>query len=508
LLLAAAVLIAAGCTMALQLTVEAWTGQPEYSHGLIVPFLAAYLVWQRRSDLAPVVFRATWTGLPVVLAGCLLHAAGRLSALYVLEQYAMLLLVTGIVLATVGWPAVRTGGLLLLLLALSIPLPPFLLGSFSAQMQLLSSQLGVAVVRLFGISVYLEGNVIDLGSYQLQVAEACDGLRYLFPLLTLGLVMAYFFRAPLWQRLLVFASSVPITIAMNSFRIGLIGVSVEHWGVRMAEGFLHEFQGWVVFMASAALMVAEMALLARCSGRGGRLSDVFSLQPPPPLPREWPRLARPVPGALVAAVAILAVYDASLLLQPHRVESRQARVPFAAFPLHAGPWQGRANSLESIYLDALKLDDYVLADFRREASEPPVNLYVAWYDSQRAGQSAHSPRTCIPGGGWQIAELRTVKLAGIRVRDGALRVNRVVIQRGKDRQLVYYWFQQRGRVVTSEYLVKWYILVDALLRNRTDGALVRVITPIAPGEPETRADARLGQFVNAVMPGMPRYVPE
>ena len=113
-------------------------------------------------------------------------------------------------------------------------------------------------MRLFGVSVYLEGNVIDLGVYKLQVAEACDGLRYLFPLMTIGFLIAYFFKATFWKRALLFLSSIPITILMNSFRVGTIGVMVEHWGVRMAEGFLHEFQGWMVFMASGALMMLSL----------------------------------------------------------------------------------------------------------------------------------------------------------------------------------------------------------------------------------------------------------
>src|SRR5262249_54456539 len=154
----------------------------------------------------------------------------------------------------------------------------------------------------------------------------------------------------------------------------------------------------------------------------------------------------------------------------------------------------------------LKLDDYVLADFVHDgvdgAAVPsalpgagvPVNLYVAYYASQRTGQSAHSPRSCLPGGGWNILDFGQHEVPGVAGNGSPLHVNRAVVQYGADRQLVYYWFQERGRNITNEYLVKWYLVEDALLRNRTDGALVRLITPLRTNEPVSAADDRLAQF--------------
>jgi EpsI family protein len=157
---------------------------------------------------------------------------------------------------------------------------------------------------------------------------------------------------------------------------------------------------------------------------------------------------------------------------------------------------------------ALRLDDYLLADYRRGDEPVPVNLYVAWYDSQRAGQSAHSPRSCLPGGGWRIDELDQITLPGTEDAAQPLRVNRVLIGLGNNRQLVYYWFQQRGRVITNEYLVKWYLFLDAIGRQRTDGALVRLTTPLQPGEDPARGDERLAGFAAQAVPRLSAYVPE
>jgi exosortase/archaeosortase family protein len=140
---------------------------------------------------------------------------------------------------------------------------------------LFSSQLGVFFIRLFQIPVYLDGNIIDMGVYKLQVVEACSGLRYLYPLLSLSFLAAYLFHGRFWQRAVVFLSSIPIAIGMNGFRIGLVGFLVDRWGTEMAEGALHFFEGWVIFLACSTLLAGEIYLFALLSGR--RFFEVFHL---------------------------------------------------------------------------------------------------------------------------------------------------------------------------------------------------------------------------------------
>jgi exosortase D (VPLPA-CTERM-specific) len=480
--------------------------RPEYSHGILIPFIAAFLVWQRRDQIERMPFTGSWAGLGLVLFGVALGVIGKLSTLFTIEHYSVVITLYGLVLALTGWRVFRLLWVPLLVLLFMVPLPDFLYDDFSAQLQLLSSRVGVWFIRLLGISVYLEGNVIDLGIYKLQVAEACSGLRYLFPLMTLGFLMAYFFKAAFWKRALLFLSSIPITILMNSFRIGTIGVMVEHWGVQMAEGFLHEFQGWIVFMASSAIMVLEIMLLARIGSGRGPWRELFGLEFPAPTPNAPAAVARPVPTSLYASAVVLLVVAGASLSLPERAESIPRRTAFADYPSTLGPWAGRRETMESVYLNALMLDDYYLADFVRGA-EPPINFYVAWYDSQRAGRSAHSPRSCLPAGGWQIQSLTQRVLPDIRSGREPLRVNRVLIQLGSTRELVYYWFQQRGRVITNEYAAKWYLFRDALTRNRTDGALVRLVVALPPNGTASAADQQLAQFAAAVAGTLPAYVP-
>jgi exosortase D (VPLPA-CTERM-specific) len=485
---------------------DVWIGSPEYSYALLIPPIAAFLIWQQKDCLERTPFEGSVWGVVLVLVGEGLLVLGQLATIYTLVQYAYVITLYGLVLSFTGMRAFRIIAVPLLILAFMIPLPAFFLFNLSTKLQLLSSEFGVWFMRLIGISVFVEGNVIDLGGYKLQVAEACDGLRYLFPLMTLGFLMAYFYKGAFWKRIVLFLSSIPLTIIMNSGRIGTIGFMVEHWGIGMAEGFLHEFQGWMVFMLSAALLLGEMALLNRVGHEDGTWRELFGVEFPAKTPKGVVSQARPVPRTFVAAAAVLVTFVLVALVLPRPAEIIPNRSSFAEFPTRLSGWKGQPDSLESIYIDQLKLDDYFLADYVDD-SDRHVNLYMAYYDSQRKGEAVHSPRSCLPGGGWQMRDFGQRDLPSVRIGGQALRVNRTLIELAGHRELVYYWFQQRGRVITNEFAVKWYLFWDAVTRHRTDGALVRVITTAPPGTDEALADRGMTEFIALIAPKLPTYIP-
>src|SRR5271168_3611579 len=483
-----------------------WLELPEYSHGMLIPPISLFLIWQQKDRLERISFAGSWWGVALVLVGGSMLLLGQLATVYTLVEYAYLVTLFGLVLAFTGTAAFRWLFMPLFILVFMIPLPQFLLANLSTKLQLLSSELGVYFIRLFGISVFVEGNVIDLGGYKLQVAEACSGLRYLFPLMTLGFLMAYFYRGALWKRIVIFLSSVPITVLMNSLRVGVIAVTVERWGIEMAEGFLHEFQGWMVFMVCAGLMLGEIALLNRIGREVGAWRQLFGVEFPAPTPSGALIQKRTMPASFVAASAVLAAFICATMFIPRPAEVLPARTAFTAFPLRLGDWRGTSQPLEGVYSDALRLDDYLLADYVNDSGNA-ANLYISWYNSQRKGEAVHSPRSCLPGGGWQMRNFGTRELAGASVGGRPLRVNRTLIELGNERQLVYYWFQQRGRIITNEFSVKWYLFWDAITRHRTDGALVRVITALPPASSEADADRRLEDLVSRVVPDVTRFVP-
>ncbi|MEY8688527.1 MAG: VPLPA-CTERM-specific exosortase XrtD [Leptothrix sp. (in: b-proteobacteria)] len=493
----------------LEFMVATWAQVEEYSYGYFIPLVSAFLIWQRSDVLRREPLHGHWGGLVLLAIGLLFELIGERSAIRLIGQYGFIIAVVGAAVGLIGWRGARLLAMPLAILLFMIPLPQFLLRELSQQLQLLSSQLGVAIIRLCGISVYLEGNVIDLGSYKLQVVEACNGLRYLFPLLILGCLAAYFFQARAWKRLVLIASTVPLTIVINSLRIGLIGVTVENWGQKMAEGLLHDFEGFFMFMLCLVLLFAEMTLLARVGGPARPLREVFGLEFPEPIAKGTPRHLRGI--ALPALAALLLVALAALAQGPAPAQIKPERRAFASFPMRLdGGWVGKRDRLDADVLATLAVDDHLIANYSRSAQEPWVNFYTAWYDTQSSGASSHSPRTCIPGGGWAITLIAdaAIDLPDSAYPGGMLRVNRTVIRKVESQQLVYYWFQQRGRTLTNEFAVKWYIFLDGITRNRSDGALVRLVTPVGAGEGIDAADARLRNFMLAAAPHLGAYLPD
>jgi EpsI family protein len=188
-----------------------------------------------------------------------------------------------------------------------------------------------------------------------------------------------------------------------------------------------------------------------------------------------------------------------------RTELVPERTRFVSFPSQLGEWTGRTSLLALQEEHVLNVDDYIISDYRNREGRS-VNFYVAYYASQRKGSSPHSPIVCLPGGGWLITKFERTSYADSGLQQ-PLPLNRAVMDQDSNRQLVYYWFVQRGRLVANEYLSKWYLLIDAIFSNRTDGALVRLVTPIYSDESEHNADLRMQAFIRDLQPSLSAYLP-
>ncbi len=488
--------------------VEAWDRE-EYSHGYMIPLVAMYLIWQKQERFAASSGQGSWLGFSMLILSLIVFLMGELGSLFILIQYGFLLALYGLIITVFGLRSALVIWAALAYLIFMIPLPNFIYANLSSQLQLISSSLGVFVIRLFDITVYLEGNVIDLGVYQLQVVEACSGLRYLFPLMSFGFLIAYLFQGPVWQRAFLFLSTIPITVLMNSFRIGVIGVTVEYWGIEMAEGFLHDFEGWVIFMGCLGVLVIEMLIFHRFAKTDKKLIDRLDLD----LPEETASLSafglttssqKPlIAGAIILLLSMIGVQSLE-----DRAEASLERKSFNAFPLYHKGWSGREIALEENVLDTLKLTDYIQANYVERSVGIPVNFYVAYYASQSKGASIHSPKSCLPGGGWQLTGFGEKVIPGlINAQGQPLVVNRALMRQGDSAQIVYYWFEQRGRNITDEYAAKWYMFVDALTKNRTDGSLLRVVVPVRDITKIDEIEAKADQFLTDFYPLMHEYLP-
>lgn len=491
----------------IQSTAETWLTSPEYNYGPLVPVIAALMLWRDLSRDHPDAWRersGSWLGVLIVLLGLFLGLVEFLSRTRFPGQLGLFLTVIGIVVTWLGarrsarvWPA-------LVFPLFALPLAGAVQVMLTSALQLASSMGAVAVIRWFDIPVLREGNVIDLGQIKLQVAEACSGLRYLFPLATFGFLCAYLFTGHPVKRAIIFLSSVPITILMNVVRISVTGLLVDRYGVSAAEGFFHDFEGWVVYCLSLVLLFLEMKVL--CYIGGGKRSLVLRLDLDPPKlggAPVWRPQGSAVPGLIAAMLCIGAV--AAELAIGARANAVPPRTEFALFPRQIDAWHSVEVPIEQQSLAALNATDHLSLNFMNGGQV--VNLWSAYYASQYSGNAAHSPLVCIPGGGWEvenggIAEIPLRQAAG----DTILRANRLIITQGSERHLVYYWFVEGGRPETNEYLAKLRLFANAVIANRRDGALVRFITPIDDAD-AAQADRTLKDFIAEAAPLLPDYMP-
>jgi EpsI family protein len=207
----------------------------------------------------------------------------------------------------------------------------------------------------------------------------------------------------------------------------------------------------------------------------------------------------------VAALTLL--LGAGILLQVRgRTEVYPSRLPLSALPREIGAWSATDLTIPQEERDVLGPGDFLLRGYQNSREvEPYIGLFIAYFPSQRTGDTIHSPKHCLPGAGWLPIENRRVQLSFSGARPFS--ANRYVIAKGTDKQLVLYWYLAHNREVASEYLAKFYLVTDAMRMNRSDGALIRLTTPLVPGENADVAQHRLVSFANLIVPEMDKYIP-
>ena len=207
-----------------------------------------------------------------------------------------------------------------------------------------------------------------------------------------------------------------------------------------------------------------------------------------------------------AVTAVLLATTAIFLQARGHNEILPSREPLAFLPYQLGEWTGTDVAMQQDVLDILGPGDFLQRFYENTSvSQPYVDLFLAYFPSQRAGDTIHSPKHCLPGAGWLPTESSriSISLAG----RAAFEANRYVIAKGDERQLVLYWYWAHDRALASEYWAKFYLVADSIRLNRSDGALVRVITPLLPGESAETAQQRLLSFAGNFVPRLDRYIP-
>ena len=472
--------------------------RPDYSHAYMVPLLLVGIFWTERKKLAAAAsrdYKFAYFFLISTIVLFMLGSFGGILALVFASMWALLMAVLGFFYGDKGlkvlWPLALTA-------IFAIPWPAFIFRTASFQLRLLSSYLSELMLRAISIPVYREGNIIDLGSIQLEVVDACSGLRYLLPSILLAVLAGWLFlKRPLMRTVLVIMS-VPVAVFSNAFRIMITGILCRWFGPEMAEGFFHDFSGWVVYVISLVILLALLYILRRLENRKPEKIA-------PALPEKDFHLGENLPDKRSLGILLISVV---LLIGANTWGSRPGPVleyqNLAEFPREFGDWRGSPIELDDLTIESLGTTDVFNAMFVNDKTGDNLYFLISYYPEQDSSAAAHAPASCLLGGGWSI-----MKKGELPPESNAhdMPLAQMILKKQNAYIVSNFWFQQRGRIISNEFLNKIYLFIDAFKTRRTDGGLVRIELMMRPGMTVEQGQAVVDEFIKLIRPEITRYIP-
>jgi exosortase len=245
-----------------------WWQDPNFSHGFLVPLFSLFVVFRNRAQFARLTPRPSYAGLLILAVAMVVLIVGQMGAELFLSRFSLLLVLAGLVVLFLGWNFLRALLFPLSFLLLMIPVPAILFNQITFPLQIEASRVAAFSLRLLGVPVLREGNIIVLPIMSLEVAEACSGIRSLMSLATLAVIYGYLMERRIWLRVLLALASIPIAIMANSVRIIGTGLLVQYWDPAKAKGFFHASWGWIIFVLSLLMLYALHRAILLLLSRG------------------------------------------------------------------------------------------------------------------------------------------------------------------------------------------------------------------------------------------------
>lgn len=475
--------------------VHTWMTNDDYSYGFLIPAVSGYLFWDMRDRLNDLRLKNHWAILPLLVLMVLLSLYGILGSSGNIARPAVPLLFTLFFIFCFGMEAFKRFYLPICFLIFIVPLPAFLDRTIGVILKGVSSQLGGIIIRACGLSVNVSGNIIDLGVTKLQVVDACSGLRFLFPLFALSIIYAYFFEQSKWKKLVCFAAVLPIAIFANGLRIGITGILTEFFGPKMAEGFFHDFSGWLIFLVAFGFLFVF-----------GRFLRLF---PPKPVTKkadvaikrnetpQFPKWHDQNKGLIVSIVILMIV--GMLSVTTNAMPPIKIKGGIDGFPKIINSWTGRQEYIDPEVIERSGAEESFSGLYHNEAGES-VSLYMGYRQSAFLENENffHSPTVCLPAAGWKKKSQGKHHIEGIPFGQN-FRVTQMVIERMNTRELVYFWFQTKNQASYSKDINRFHLALHALRNDNTYDLFIRLVSPLEKDEELADAQKRLDQFARDMM---------
>ena len=485
----------------LKLGADWWTDE-NYSHGLLVPFVIGGIIYLEFDELKKAVSKpSVVAGFGLIIGAFFLLLGGTLGAELFTQRISLVVMLAGIIIYFFGAKILKSLVVPFVLLLLAIPIPQIIFNKIAFPLQIYASKMAVWGIRLFEVPSVRKGNVIEIlpdGATQiiaLEVVEACSGIRSLMTLVTLALILAYFTRSKkqtnggtfdflknfdFWRTVILMLAAIPIAVFTNAARVTATGVLTFFYGKRATESVWHELSGWLVYLVALALLIGFNLILKKFHRRDTETQENRQSA----VGGRWSAVG----GRIYLLLGVLVVGGVFINWFQQRGEVVVDRKPLSQMAASLGEWRQKGSEIrfDASTESVLGATDYTMREYTASNGQF-ANLYVGYYASQRTGATYHSPQNCLPGAGWVMTQPELVE---IKTESGkAFTANKYIIENGIYNEVLIYWYQGRGQAEASEYRDKINTVRDSVLRRRSDGAMVRVMTAVGNNEAESTAAA-------------------
>jgi exosortase D (VPLPA-CTERM-specific) len=490
--------------------VQQWYHDENYSHGFIVPLIAGYFLYTRWDELKDTTVIPRNVGLLVILFGLFQLLVGWLGTEYFSMRSSLIVILAGLVLYLFGTAVFRIALLSIAYLFFMIPIPYIIYDAVAFPLKIFVTKVSVLILKMIGIVVMREGNIIMFPALTLEVADACSGIRSLISLLALAVAFAFFLRISPWKRWILICAAVPIAIITNAVRVIVTGILAQYWGAKAAEGFFHEFAGMVVFAVAMVMLVSLGTLL----GRGKKQISEIALQSSEDEQQQTEsRLQasdlrqgteagahKPMLGKFVSVFVLLTAV--ALYISLHKDLEVPMNKTFDQFPKVVSGWRmtqeyAMADNIQKVLMASDTLTRrYVSADGKT------VDLYIGYHGGGKESGEIHSPKHCLPGSGWfeVSTKRRPLDVSGAKVN-----LVQAIYQKGDSRQLFLYWFQVQDKTISDEYSLKIAEITNSIFNRRRDASFIRVSVPFEADEQGTVTTGE--RFIKDFMPAVREFLP-
>ena len=481
-----------------------WYEHENFSYGFLIPVIFGYLVWDGRDAVKSITKEWSPWGIFSVGLALLMGVFGQVMGEPFVSRISFVLVIGSLVHLFWGWPSVRCLAFPLAYLFLMVPPPYPIVKAVSYYLKMVDASVAEVLLRLAGVPIYRDAYFLHLPNITLEVADICSGIASLFAMAALGILYAHYLPITRAGKLAVFVGALILPILANLFRILLVGVSVHHYGPVMLRAFFHSFTGTFTFLLSLALLLGFGEWIRRRYGsipqrEAHRLDGVQGAARDPRA--DGQKLGSWFSFPFCSAVIILAV---SVLLSGwSRGPVREGPLPdLALISQRLGAYEARDGKGQGAYRDPYA--EAAVSRLYQASPNEAIELFVGYRSRQFGVERLRSPKLVFPEG-WEYASTGAVKipLAGGQTIDSIWLETRS----GNARKLVVFWYQVRGLAFASDIGNRIELFRGLLSQGRTDGAVVRLASPVGDRETIEQAKHRVLEFSTSLHPELIRLLP-